>query len=108
MLFSPEIAKLVTHKPGFSGVNHMSRTCLNMKSTQGHLGGSVVQRLHSAQGISPGLGIKSHTMLPPRSLLLPLPVSLPLSMSLMNKQNLKKRKKKEIYYEPKLIKDVYN
>ena len=54
---------------------------------QGHLGGSVVGRLLSAQGIIPVFGIEAPIGLPVGSLLLPLPVSLPLSVcvSLMNK-----------------------
>ena len=48
---------------------------------KGHLGGSAVEHLPSAQGVIPGSGIKSRIKLPVRSLLLPLPVSLPLCVS---------------------------
>ena len=51
----------------------------------GHLGGSVVERLPSAQGVILGARIEPHITLPAWTLLLPLPVSLPLSVSLMNK-----------------------
>ena len=51
----------------------------------GHLGGSEVKCLISAQGVILGSGIESLMGLPVRSLFLPLPVSLPLSVSLMNK-----------------------
>ena len=44
----------------------------------GHLGGSVVEHLPSAEGMIWGPGIESHTGLPARSLLLSLPMSLPL------------------------------
>ena len=46
---------------------------------EGRLGGSVVEHLPSAQGVTPG----SQDRVPAGSLLLPLPVFLPLS--LMNK-----------------------
>ena len=52
---------------------------------QGHLGGSAVEHLPSAQGMILGSGINSHVGFPVRSLLLPLPMSLPVSVSLMNK-----------------------
>ena len=48
-------------------------------NTRGHPGGSAVEHLPSAQGVTPGPGIESHIGLPAGSLLLPLPVSLPLS-----------------------------
>ena len=57
----------------------------------GHLGGSVVEHLPSAQGMIPVSQIESHIGLPAWSLLLPLPVcvsaclSLSYSVSLMNK-----------------------
>ena len=47
---------------------------------EGHLGGSVVEHLPSAQG-SQGPGIESHIQLAAGSLLHPLPMSLPLSLS---------------------------
>ena len=50
---------------------------------QVHLGGSVVERLPSAQGMIPGSW--DRVLLSAGSLLLPLPASLPLSLSLMNK-----------------------
>ena len=49
---------------------------------KGHLGGSVVERLPSAQAVVPGPGIESRIRLPAWSLLLPLLVSLPVSLSL--------------------------
>ena len=49
---------------------------------EGSLGGPAIQRLPSAQGVTPGPGIESHFGPPTWSLLLPLPVSLPLSLSL--------------------------
>ena len=48
------------------------------KKNEGHLGGSAVERLPSAQGTRIG----SHIGLPSWSLLLPLPVSLPVSLPL--------------------------
>ena len=48
-------------------------------------GGSGVERLPSAQGVTLGPGIESHVRLLTGSLRLPLPVSLLLSESLMNK-----------------------
>ena len=62
----------------------------------GHQGYSVVEYLPSAQGVIPGLGIKSHIGLSVRSLLLPLLMFLPLSVSRMNKyiRILKKKNKK--------------
>ena len=45
------------------------------------LGGSVAERLPSAQGMIWGPGIEFHLGLPAWSLLLPLPVSLPLCVS---------------------------
>ena len=51
----------------------------------GHLGGSAVEHLPSAQGVIPGSRIESHIGLLAWSLLLPWPISLPLSVSLMNK-----------------------
>ena len=48
----------------------------------GHLGGSVVECLPSAQGVIPGSGIESHIRLLAGGLLLPLPVSLALSLYL--------------------------
>ena len=47
----------------------------------GHLGGSALEHLPSAQGVILGSGIKSHVGLPAWRLLLPLSVSV----SLMNK-----------------------
>ena len=47
----------------------------------GSLGGSAVERLPWARGMTPG----SRDRVPTGSLLLPLPVSLPLSVPLMNK-----------------------
>ena len=47
---------------------------------EGHLGGSAVEHLPSAQGVIPGARIESHIRLPTGSLLLPLPMSLPLSV----------------------------
>ena len=47
---------------------------------KGRLGSSVVECLPLAQGMIPGLGIKSHIRFPVRSQLLPL--SLPLSVYL--------------------------
>ena len=55
------------------------------RKTSGHLGGSVVEHLPSAQGVIPGSEIESHIGLLAGSLLLPLPMSLPLCVSLMNK-----------------------
>ena len=49
---------------------------------EGHLGGSVVQHLPSAQVMILGPGMKSCIRLPGGSLLLPLPKSLPLSVCL--------------------------
>ena len=50
--------------------------------TGGSPGGSAVEHLPLAQGVTPGPGIESHVRLPAWSLLLPLPVSLPLFLSL--------------------------
>ena len=47
---------------------------------QGHLGGSAVERLPSAQVVIPGFGIKSHVRLLRRAYL-SLCLSLPLSLS---------------------------
>ena len=47
----------------------------------GHLGGSVVEHLPSAQVVIVRSGIKSHTGLPMGSLLLPLLMCLPPSVS---------------------------
>ena len=49
--------------------------------SQGRLGDSVVEHLPLAQGVIPGLGIKSYIGLPTGSLLFPLPMSLRLSLS---------------------------
>ena len=49
------------------------------KKMEGHLGGSPVEHLTSAQGMIPGPGIKSCIGHPSRSLLLPLPVSASVS-----------------------------
>ena len=46
------------------------------RMVKGHLGGSMVERLPSAQGVNLGPGIESHIGLPAGSLLLPLPGSL--------------------------------
>ena len=51
----------------------------------GHLGGSVVERLPLAHGVSQGPGMEPHIGLPAGSLLLPLLMSLHLFVSLMNK-----------------------
>ena len=48
---------------------------------QGHLGGSMVERLLLAQVVIPSPRIESRIGLPAWSLLRPLPVSLPLSLS---------------------------
>ena len=65
---------------------------------QGHLGGSAVGHLPSAQVVIWGSGIKSHIGLPARSLLLSLPMFLPLSqsVSLMNKSL--KKMFKQMYF----------
>ena len=55
------------------------------KVTEGRLGSSAVQRLPSAQGMIPGLGIEFRVWLPVRSLLLPVYVSASFSVSLMKK-----------------------
>ena len=49
---------------------------------KGRLGGSVVERLPSAQDMIPGSEIESYTEIPAWNLLLPLPMSLPLSLCL--------------------------
>ena len=49
---------------------------------QGHLGGSAVEHLPLAQGVTPGSLIESRIGIPAGNLLLPLPVSLPLCVSL--------------------------
>ena len=51
-------------------------------SLLGCLGGSAVEHLALAQGMIPGLGIKSHIGIPMRSLFLPQSMSLPLSVCL--------------------------
>ena len=51
----------------------------------GRLGGSVVERLPSAQGVTLESPDRVPHQAPAGSLLLPLPVFLPLSVSLMNK-----------------------
>ena len=77
----------------------------------GHLGGSVVECLQ-LRAWSRGPGIKSHIGFPPGILLLPLPMSLPLSVCLshLNRQNLKKKKKKSTQPEcknrPKTLTDI--
>ena len=48
----------------------------------GHLGGSVVECLPSAQVVIPGSWDRVLHQAPGRSQLLPLPMSLPLSLSL--------------------------
>ena len=53
----------------------------NKKLERGHLGGSVIEYLPSAQGMVLGSGIESYIRLLVGTLLLPLPVSLPLSVS---------------------------
>ena len=58
---------------------------LYKKGILGHLGGSEVERLPSAQGVIPGSWDQVPIGLPAGSLLLPLPVYLPLSVCLMNK-----------------------
>ena len=55
---------------------------MTMAPSLGDLGGSAVEHLPSAQGVTPDPGIKSHIGLPTGSLLLPLPVSLRLSLCL--------------------------
>ena len=57
----------------------------NKKTGEGHLGGSVVECLPSAQVVIPGPGIQFYIGLPAASLPLPLPISLPLFVCLMNK-----------------------
>ena len=51
---------------------------------EGHLGGSVVERLPLTQVVIPGSWDQVHMGLSARSLLLPLPVSASLCVSLMN------------------------
>ena len=55
--------------------------------SEGHLGGSVVKRQPTAQGVILKSWIESHIGLPAWSLLLPLPVFLPLSLSLSVSMN---------------------
>ena len=63
----------------------------------GHLGGSAVGCLPSAQVVILESRIGSHIGLPVRSQLLPLPMSLSLSVcfSWINKKNLKRKKQKK-------------
>ena len=57
----------------------LSNKCLKTQFL-GHLGGSMVEHLPSAQVMIQGPRIKSRMGLPAGSLLLPLPISLPLSL----------------------------
>ena len=66
------------HLPRLPQLQAVSVRLLNV----GHLRGSVVERLPSAQVVTQGPGIKSHIGFPAWSLLLPLLVSLPLSLCL--------------------------
>ena len=59
----------------------------------------MVECLPSAQGETPGPGIKSCIGLPVWSLCLPLPRSLPLSVSLMNKYIKYFKKGKDMTYK---------
>ena len=54
------------------GVMHSVVTTVKDTALQGHLGGSVVERLSSAQGVILGFRIESHRGFPGRSLLLSL------------------------------------
>ena len=52
----------------------------NVTVEEGRLGGSAVERVPLAQGMTPGSWDRVPHGLPAGSLLLPLPVSLPLSL----------------------------
>ena len=54
---------------------HAAHFKLTKCHMSGHLGGSAVECLPLAQGVSPGPGIESHIGLPAWILLLALPVS---------------------------------
>ena len=70
----------------------------------GHLGGSAVERLPSAQVLgSSGPGVKSRIGLLQGSLLLPQPTSLPLSLPVSFMNKLKSWEKKGSYLLWKLI-----
>ena len=59
----------------------VKKSQVKKKENMGHLGGSVVGHLPSAQIVILGSRIESLIGLPTRSLLLPLPMPLPLSLS---------------------------
>ena len=77
---------------------------------QGHLGGSVVERVPLAQVVVPGPGIQSHIRLPAGSLLLPLLFPLPLCVSheqIINKISKKKVLGQDVVFGLLNIKSLY-
>ena len=63
-----------------------------MKTVKGHLGGSEVEYLPSAQGVIPWSWDQVPHRAPHGNLLLPLPVSLSLSVNSTEEENMAKLK----------------
>ena len=84
--FTPRLHASISFQPGCREDQGSDIVSFQKKEKnphlEGHLGGSGIERLPSAQSVTPGSWDESHVGLPAWSLLLLLPMSLSLSLSL--------------------------